>query len=212
MNLAQQAWEQNNSGRLRQLLEETQGYPDRGFEWYYWQRQSHLELKTLRGHLDAVTSVAFSPDNQRIVTGSGDNTAKVWEAASGKELLTLVGTATGFLPWPFPRTASGLSLTVLIKRPQSGKRLHPRKWRPGKRKKLPRRVRRVRQIDRKRLAARHFPRANASKLSWSLHCKCKKLFIFGKISSADKSRKTFTTNTKVTKKKCRTSCSSCSSW
>jgi len=91
MNLVQQAWEQNNSGRLRQLLEETQGYPERGFEWYYWQRQSHLELKTLRGHLNGVRSVAFSPDGQRIATGSSDNTAKVWEAASGKEMLTLKG-------------------------------------------------------------------------------------------------------------------------
>jgi len=33
--------------------------------------------------------VAFSPNGQRIVTGSEDHTAKVWEAASGRELLTL---------------------------------------------------------------------------------------------------------------------------
>jgi hypothetical protein len=36
-------------------------------------------------------SVAFSPDGQRIVTGSWDSTAKVWEAAGGRELLTLNG-------------------------------------------------------------------------------------------------------------------------
>ena len=35
--------------------------------------------------------MAFSSDGQRIVTGSVDQTAKVWEAASGKELLTLKG-------------------------------------------------------------------------------------------------------------------------
>jgi WD40 repeat protein len=35
--------------------------------------------------------VAFSSDGQRIVTGSGDETAKVWEAYSGRELLTLQG-------------------------------------------------------------------------------------------------------------------------
>ena len=91
MNLAQQAWEQNNIARLRQLLQGTQGSPDRGFEWCYWQRQTHLALKTLQGHLEAVVAVAFSPDGQRIVTGSGDRTAKVWEAASGRELLTLKG-------------------------------------------------------------------------------------------------------------------------
>jgi WD40 repeat protein len=91
LNLAQQAWEQNNFRLLRQLLEETQASPDRGFEWYYWQRQTHLALKTLRGHLDPIRSVAFSPDGQQIVTGSNDATAKVWEAASGRELLTLRG-------------------------------------------------------------------------------------------------------------------------
>jgi tetratricopeptide (TPR) repeat protein len=35
--------------------------------------------------------VAFSPDGQRIVTGSRDGTAKVWETASGTELFTLKG-------------------------------------------------------------------------------------------------------------------------
>jgi len=91
MNLAQQAWDQNNIGRLRQLLEDTQDSPYRGFEWYYWQPKTHMALKTLRGHLDRVTSVAFSLDGQRIVTGSYDRTAKVWEAASGRELVTLKG-------------------------------------------------------------------------------------------------------------------------
>jgi eukaryotic-like serine/threonine-protein kinase len=91
MNLAQQAWDQNNILRLRQLLQDTQDSPYRGLEWYYWQFQTHLDLKTLRGHLGAVNGVAFSPDSQRIVTGSEDGTAKVWEAATGKELLTLNG-------------------------------------------------------------------------------------------------------------------------
>ena len=35
--------------------------------------------------------MAFSPDGQRIVTGSFDQTAKVWEAASGRELFPLKG-------------------------------------------------------------------------------------------------------------------------
>jgi WD40 repeat protein/serine/threonine protein kinase len=103
MNLAQQAWDQNNFGRLRQLLEETQPYPDRGFEWYYWQKQTHLALKTFRGHLAIVSTVAFSPDGQRILTGSADQTAKVWEAASGKELFTLMGHSAGITSAAFSR-------------------------------------------------------------------------------------------------------------
>jgi len=91
LNLAQQAWEQNNVERVRQLLEETAGYPDRGFEWYYWQRKAHQALKTLSGHTAPIWSVAFSRDGQKIITASEDQTAKVWDAASGKELLTLRG-------------------------------------------------------------------------------------------------------------------------
>ncbi len=93
MNLAQQAWEQNNVARLQKLLEETEALPGRGFEWYYWQGQTHLASRTLRGHLDRVVSVAFSPDGQSVATVSGglDMTAVVWEAASGRKRLTLAG-------------------------------------------------------------------------------------------------------------------------
>ena len=36
-------------------------------------------------------SVAWSPEGKRLATGSRDGTAKVWDAASGQELLTLKG-------------------------------------------------------------------------------------------------------------------------
>jgi hypothetical protein len=45
----------------------------------------------LRGHEAAVTSAQFSPDGQQIVTASYDMTARVWEAATGKELAVLRG-------------------------------------------------------------------------------------------------------------------------
>ncbi len=107
MNLAQQAWERNNVGRVRELLAETATNAQRGFEWNYWQRQTHLELFTLRGHDAGIISLAFSPDGQRIVTGNFDNwaevvpAAKLWDAASGKELLTMRGHGGGVIALAF---------------------------------------------------------------------------------------------------------------
>jgi WD40 repeat protein len=39
----------------------------------------------------AVTSVAFSPDGQRVLTGSLDQTARVWDAHSGAEVARFCG-------------------------------------------------------------------------------------------------------------------------
>jgi WD40 repeat protein len=91
LSLMQKAWDTDQPARLRALLAETEGYPERGFEWYYWQRLCHRELKNLIGHRAEVTGVCWSPDGTRLATASWDRTAKVWEAVSGKELLTLSG-------------------------------------------------------------------------------------------------------------------------
>jgi WD40 repeat protein len=57
-------------------------------------RQAIVEARApaVVGRHDAgVNSVAFSPDGKFIVTASNDNTARVWNAASGAEQLTLRG-------------------------------------------------------------------------------------------------------------------------
>jgi len=41
-------------------------------------------FQTFKGHSDAVRSVAFSPDDQYLATGSGDKTAILWEVNSGR--------------------------------------------------------------------------------------------------------------------------------
>ena len=48
-------------------------------------------MLTLKGHTSIAYSVAFSPDGRRIVSGSGDQTLRVWGAESGEEMLTLKG-------------------------------------------------------------------------------------------------------------------------
>lgn len=45
----------------------------------------------LRGHGDAVNSVAWSPDGAELVTAGMDGTARVWDAKSGEERLRLEG-------------------------------------------------------------------------------------------------------------------------
>jgi eukaryotic-like serine/threonine-protein kinase len=56
-----------------------------------WDARTGKPERTLEGHTGDVTSVAFSADGKRIVSGSRDGTVKVWEAQTGQETLTLKG-------------------------------------------------------------------------------------------------------------------------
>ena len=44
--------------------------------------------RVLQGHRGAVDSLGFSPDGKTLVSGGCDNNAKVWDVATGEELLT----------------------------------------------------------------------------------------------------------------------------
>jgi len=50
-----------------------------------------LPLATLRGHQGALFGAQFSPNGERIVTASSDNTARFWDTDTGKLLATLHG-------------------------------------------------------------------------------------------------------------------------
>ncbi|MBD2726652.1 WD40 repeat domain-containing protein [Nostoc sp. FACHB-892] len=48
-------------------------------------------LRTLTGHNNSVNAVAIAPDGKTAVSGSDDNTLKVWDLHTGKEISTLTG-------------------------------------------------------------------------------------------------------------------------
>jgi WD40 repeat protein len=56
-----------------------------------WYQKRRLLITCLRGHEDAVSSLAYCPDGRFLATASWDGTVRVWDAAGGAELLTLRG-------------------------------------------------------------------------------------------------------------------------
>jgi eukaryotic-like serine/threonine-protein kinase len=90
MLLARLNWENGNIYRLQKTLTETGNHPDRGFEWYYWQRMCRLELMVLHAHDGPVLRVIYSPDGQSIASSSG-NSVHIWDARTGTEFMTYEG-------------------------------------------------------------------------------------------------------------------------
>jgi TIR domain-containing protein/WD40 domain-containing protein len=65
--------------------------------------ETWTERRPLSGHTNSVTAVVFSPDAKLVLTGSEDNTARLWQAADGTPVATLSGhtnsvTAVAFSP------------------------------------------------------------------------------------------------------------------
>jgi serine/threonine protein kinase/WD40 repeat protein len=99
MNLAHAAWETGNPARTFELLKQwlpRAGEDDlRGFEWHYWERFAHGDLKTVQlpgfdgvnegGHMGKL-----SPDGTRVAgfsaNSAGSLTLKLWDTETGKEI------------------------------------------------------------------------------------------------------------------------------
>jgi WD40 repeat protein len=100
MNLARQAWDENNPSLTRELLERHRPKPGeadlRHFEWRYLRRLAHQELFTVRAHAGWARTVAYTADGKRLVSAGttslaeGMNKArgeiKLWDAATGASL------------------------------------------------------------------------------------------------------------------------------
>lgn len=51
-----------------------------------WDATQQKELRLVKAHSNWVTTLGFSPDSRRLISGGGDNTARIWDVATGREL------------------------------------------------------------------------------------------------------------------------------
>jgi WD40 repeat protein/tRNA A-37 threonylcarbamoyl transferase component Bud32 len=132
LNLMQIAWRDRLLDYLEELLDKQapqDGDPDlRGFEFYYARRLLEGSRRTLSGHADKVTAVAFSADRGLLVAGAKDGAVKVWELATGLEVRSLVGhtaavAAVAFSPNARLLATAGLDGRAIIWETATGKKL-----------------------------------------------------------------------------------------
>jgi WD40 repeat protein len=56
-----------------------------------WDVTTVTELRQLHGHTGWVWGLTYSRDGLRLITASADESVRIWDAASGQELLSLPG-------------------------------------------------------------------------------------------------------------------------
>src|SRR5262249_56376 len=94
------------------------GFSERG-EAHVWDAESGDLIASFEGHSGTVSSVCFSPDGQRIVSGGSDRMVKLWDAQTGQEAITLSGHTPSFTSVCFSAdgrliVSGGLGRAVLV--------------------------------------------------------------------------------------------------
>jgi WD40 repeat protein len=92
--LAERELTAHNWGRAEELLDQC-AEQRRGWEWYFLKRLRHAEPATLPLHkrmtMGEGYDLAFSPDSRLLAVPNGDETIKVWDVFTEREVLTLRG-------------------------------------------------------------------------------------------------------------------------
>jgi serine/threonine protein kinase/WD40 repeat protein len=102
LQLAQAAWQGNNVLWVQELLERQRPGPGeedlRGFEWHYWYRLCHSEVRSVQMQPRGLfTGGALSPEATRLVVRYAGETAcppasqlRLWDALTGKEMAAII--------------------------------------------------------------------------------------------------------------------------
>ena len=80
------------------------------------------ESLTLKGHTDAVSCVAFSPDAKQLASTSFDRTVRLWNAETGEVTHTLKGHTSEVLCVAFSPDAASSSASVFTTRSRPKKK------------------------------------------------------------------------------------------
>ncbi len=66
-----------------------------GYAVGLWRVADGAKVRTLKGHRNSVDSIAFTPNGQTLITGSDDNSTRVWNVNDGKLLFVAIDDQLG---------------------------------------------------------------------------------------------------------------------